>query len=224
MIQESMEKAWKYVGRFMWSFANIEASIDNIFEIMFSLNATSFLLLHGSLDFRKKLRLVELGLKRGGKDHSETLSKVHTLADVRNAIVHSPFEAVPSFSSAEDGVELFYGDGIEFSYIDRIGKLQLPTEQVRNRKKRLQGTKLRGVPDDQLFDQSTITYSEFDEYDVQARKLLDTLVEIGGTCTPLDEDVTLRQDVAKIIASSDNVVLFKKPGLDEKTGQVDLDP
>jgi hypothetical protein len=47
-----------YVGRFMWAFAGIEAAIDNIFEIMFNLNAVSFLLLQSNLDLRKKLKLL----------------------------------------------------------------------------------------------------------------------------------------------------------------------
>ena len=57
------EKAWKYVGRFMWSFANVEAAIDNIFEVMFNLNPISYFLLHNRLNVRQKVELIKLGFK-----------------------------------------------------------------------------------------------------------------------------------------------------------------
>jgi hypothetical protein len=64
--ERQREKAWKYVGRFMWSFAYVESSIDAIIEIMFNLNAVSMLLLQSRLPLREKVELVKLGLKRQG--------------------------------------------------------------------------------------------------------------------------------------------------------------
>jgi hypothetical protein len=105
-LEAQREKAWRYVGRFMWTFACVEAAIDNIFEIMFNLNSVSFLLLQGNIDLRKKASLLNLGFKHHGIDHVNTLKRVHELTNVRNVIAHSSFD--PTLDNK----------GIVFSYVD----------------------------------------------------------------------------------------------------------
>src|SRR5262245_20704130 len=101
--ERDLEKAWKYVGRFMHSFAQVEAGVDNIFGLMFNLNAISYLLLYSSLDLHKKLDLVEFGFKDQGVDHGKILYRVRELSTIRNAIAHSSFEPVLSGHYVEDG-------------------------------------------------------------------------------------------------------------------------
>jgi len=235
VTQRDHEKAWRYVGRFMWSFANIEGYVDGIFQTMFNLNAVSYLLLQSNLDFRKKLALIQLVFKHQQIDHGKTLSKVHELHNIRNAIAHSSFEPVGSFKGI-DGVR--YKAGIEFSYVERSGEVQVPNPvrdlkqkgvQKRPHKKiqKVQEVEARSKTEDVQLStmtneewrdwynvqmlKSTITYEEFDEYDAQAKKLVDMLDEIGARCEPINEGLNFMRDIAKIIAASDNVVLFTKP-------------
>jgi len=127
--------------------------------------------------------------------------------NVRNAVAHSSFNPVPPFDRVEDGKKVHYGAGIEFSYIDPKGKLKVPTtKQLRNRKQ-----KKSKQPSDHPIDEAIITYFEFDEYDAQLRKIMQTLVEIGETITPINEGINFTRDVAKIVASSDNIIPFVKP-------------
>jgi len=77
MVSKSREKAWRYVGRFMDAFASVEAAVDNIFEIMFNLNATSLLLLLGTLDLRKKVKLLELGFEQLEISVGDTLNRIN---------------------------------------------------------------------------------------------------------------------------------------------------
>jgi hypothetical protein len=143
-LTSQRDKAWMYVGRFMWAFAGIEAAIDNIFEIMFNLNAVSFLLLQSNLDLRKKLKLLELGFKHQGIDHQKALKEVHQLANLRNAIVHSSFE--PTFDN----------EGIQFSYINSSGEMKLPSKS--------KGKRPKGEEEG---DESFISFRRFDElYDM----------------------------------------------------------
>ena len=189
----------------MFAFANAEAAADNIFEIMFNLNATSMLLLLGTLDLRKKVKLLKLGFKHLGIDPGDTLNRIDEFHQIRNAIAHSSFNPVPSFQRTENGSTVHYEAGIEFSYIDAGGKLRVPTtSKARNRRQKQQ-------KDDMPLDQATITYTEFDEYDAQLSKITDKLIEIEGSIVPLNEGIKFVQDVAKIMAASDNILPFVKP-------------
>ena len=215
MASKSQEKAWRYVGRFMESFANVEASIDVIFETIFNLNAASMLLLQGSLDFGKRVELIRLGLahQRVELEHVELLERAKGYSKIRNAVAHSQFE--PVLEEVTNGVR--YEAGIEFSGARHNDKIEVPSSakvRERKRKESKARTELRkrqlatADDDDSPLDKSTITYSEFDEYDADLRNLMESLVEIGERCAPID-GVNL-QDVAMIVATADNVYSFRK--------------
>ena len=202
------QKARKYVGRFMWSFANVEAAIDNIFEVMFNLNAVSYFLLHNRLPVRQKVALIRLGFDHQGIAPGKMLGQVDQFSDIRNAIAHSSFEHVDSFTRIEKGLKIRYEAGIQFDYIDREGKIHVPDPAgTRHRKLRklIKKRNMESIADD-LLEKRTITYSEFDEYDVQLKELMESLGEIG--CEPINEGINFVKDISKIIASSDNVVAF----------------
>jgi hypothetical protein len=110
------------------------------------------------------------------------MSRIQEFHNIRNAIAHSSFDPVPSFDRVEDGVKVHYEAGIEFSYIDPSGKMHVPrTARARNQKQKVRKKKEskqrnQGVlSDDVLLDKSTITYSEFDEFDAQLRKIMEFL-------------------------------------------------
>jgi hypothetical protein len=165
------------------------------------------LLLLGTLDLRKKVKLLGLGFTHLEIDPGDTLNRIHEFHQIRNAVAHSSFNPVPAFDRIEDGKKIHYGAGIEFSYIDPNGKLRVPTTaRARNRKQ-----KKPKQPSDHLIDEATITFSEFDEYDARLGKIVETLVRFAELVTPINEGINFMQDVAKIIASSDNVLPFVKP-------------
>ena len=214
MASKSQEKAWRYVGRFMESVANVEASVDEIFAIMFNLDDASMLLILGTLDFRKKVTLVELGFKHLGIDPGKMLSRIHEFYSIRNAIAHSQFDPAPSCYLLKDGVKVRYGAGIDFWYIDQSGRMRVPrTEQARNRKqKEIQKRKSlkegsRDVATDYETDICTIAYSEFDEYDAQLRKIMEALLEMK--VSPINKGIDFIRDIREIVASSDNVVFLR---------------
>jgi hypothetical protein len=125
-----------YVGRFLWAFAGIDSAVDNIFEIMFNLNAISYLLLQPNIDLRKKITLIKAGFndqlypeldpreeqeltsdqrrerienKKKLDDICRPLKRIQALHDLRNGIAHSSFNAT------------FDDEGIEFSYVNSTG-------------------------------------------------------------------------------------------------------
>ena len=84
----------------MHGFAVLDNQIDQMLDNLFGLTrfvgveiypevAIIFL---SQLDTRKKLKLIELGLKYQGKP-ARFLRKLHELHDLRNAIAHSLFSA-----------------------------------------------------------------------------------------------------------------------------------
>ena len=62
--QEDLKLAWWQIGRFFHSFAIPEAAANGLFEKLFNLNATFFLLLVPQLDFSRRLELIKLALGR----------------------------------------------------------------------------------------------------------------------------------------------------------------
>jgi hypothetical protein len=78
------EKAWKYVGRFLSSFAGIESAIDGMLETMFNLNAVSFRYLLPNLDFHKKMTLIRLGFAYQQKHYGKLLVEISELQRIRN--------------------------------------------------------------------------------------------------------------------------------------------
>jgi hypothetical protein len=103
--EKVLKKAWMYVGRFMHGFAILELQINEILDNLFGLTrfvgAESYAgvttILLSQLDMRKKLKLIDLGLRYQGNP-ARFLRKLHELHDLRNAIAHS------CFSASEEGI------------------------------------------------------------------------------------------------------------------------
>jgi hypothetical protein len=115
---DELETAHKYVGRFMWAFANVERDLDQILVTLFSLNNTASLILMNNLDFRKKMNLAKIGLQHQ-EGHSTsrhtaepTFKMLHKLGDLRNIVAHSAYLPEP--------------EGITFTYSRANEKLTFP--------------------------------------------------------------------------------------------------
>lgn len=57
-IYEELEKAHRYVGRFLWSFANVEIALDQILIKLYGLNNLTTTIVIGSLDLQRKINLL----------------------------------------------------------------------------------------------------------------------------------------------------------------------
>jgi hypothetical protein len=183
MVSDSeLEHVWRYVGRFMWTFAIVESYVDEIFVQLFNLNASATLMILNKLIISKKLELIELALKHQGIDHGRTLKRVRDLSNIRNAIAHSAF-----------GPDK---DGVDFDYVNQSGKLLLPGRP-------------KPTDKDPLWD-TLISYAQFDEYDSQARELWDALGKIGGSFTAVSDDISsdFATDIQEAISAPDNVIPF----------------
>lgn len=186
-----LEITWAYIGRFMWGFAILESAVNEIFVQLFNLSAGASLIFIGNLDFRKKLQLVDVGLKDQGIDkHREALKRLHKLTDIRNVVAHFAF-----------GPEIIPGDeGIFFDYVNKSGELKFAHKRA------------------EANDSSTrITYSEFDAYDTEAREILDTLESMHGSFDPIvDISENMAHDISAILGSSDNIILLSDHILKDK--------
>jgi hypothetical protein len=107
----SENKAWSYVGRFIWDFAMIENTVSRLFLEL--IGGTHGILLTYSFDLRKKLELTQIILKNRGVDESKMFKRLHQLHDLRNVICHFPFEECP-------------GDFLECDYINKYGETVFP--------------------------------------------------------------------------------------------------
>ncbi len=190
---EEDKKAWMYVGRFMYGFAILELQINEMLDNLFGLTrfvgaeiypevAIIFL---SQLDTRKKLKLIELGLKYQGKP-ARFLRKLHELHDLRNAIAHS------CFSSSEEG--------ISFERIDpNTASSWLPKREGRAEE----------MDEDR---DALMSYSELDNLHSEMAELFGDLRHVA--ITPIiDADIDRRQltsDIEEIIQSSDNVIRFPR--------------
>jgi hypothetical protein len=190
MDAERLEEAWKYAGRFLWRFGGLESVINEIFGELFNLNSTAAGLLFAPLlDQRKKLKLIEAGLKEQGTDQSDLFKRVHKLHDIRNVIAHASFDPVQ--------------DGISFDYVGHSGDTRLPNSTAPKDMKKWQLKDFQGW--------GIITYSEFDAYDAEVRTLTDSLLEICSSIAPItDFSANLASAIEEAISSSDNVVRFPK--------------
>jgi hypothetical protein len=153
--------------KFLWNYFN-------------SISQRSSFIGAGNLDLRKKLEFIRIGLAAQGSDQRETLRKIHSLHDMRNAIVHSSF--------CEDD------DGILFEYVDKFGELRLPN---------------RPKSSSDLFPDTLIKYSEFDRCDAEGyriNKILDQLLSSLTPVTEVDDDLASR--IEEAIKSSNNVIRF----------------
>jgi hypothetical protein len=115
-LEMELERAWRHVGRFMWSFSIVEGFVDEVLVSMFSLNATGSLILLKSLDLGRKLTAIQIALERqGATEHVNTIKRVRKLSGIRNVIAHSAF--------TEDN------DGLLFDYIGSKYNLSVPDER-----------------------------------------------------------------------------------------------
>jgi hypothetical protein len=191
----SQMKAWSYVGRFIWGFAMIENSVNQLFCELIGgpqsqlkdqqRRAFVGILLTYSLDLRKKLVLVQAILKRRGAEESKMFKRLHQLHNLRNVLCHYPFE---------EGK-----DRVTYDYLNK------------------EGTVFSKSPATSELD-DTITYTEFDFYDALASDLYEKLQELLDAAYPITED-ELQHAIAieNAISSSDNVLRFpEKPQVDDE--------
>jgi hypothetical protein len=216
-------KAWKYVGRFLASFADIESIMDGIFGTMFNLNAVSTMFLLPNLEFHKKMRLIKLGFEYQKQKYGKAFQEIDELNRVRNIIAHSQFSHVQSYMRR-------YKAGVEFSYVDKDGNMptinpeinekrkkdherKKKTNKKRTRKETHAANRMNDIlPADEwnLFpDKQTITYAQFDKYDTKAKNLIDTLMDIQFE--PINNGIEFLRDISEIISSSENVLPFPTP-------------
>jgi hypothetical protein len=169
----SQNKAWSYVGRFVTTFAMIENMVNQLLMDLIGWQpplSTLGLFVTHSFDMRKRLELIDIILKSRGIDESKTFKRVHELHDLRNVIVHNPFEE-----------EL---DGrLSCDFINKSGH-----------------TVFR-KPGTSVYDDS-ITFAEFDSYDVVARELYKKLRELWESATPITEVSDELRDAMKDVIDS----------------------
>jgi hypothetical protein len=164
--QEDLKLAWWHVGRFLHSFAILETSANELFEKLFNLNATFFLLLVPQLDLSKRLELVRLALRKNDVSVKGLFLAIGDLIEVRNVVAHS------AFGPDDDGAK---NHGVIFDYVSKNGRAEF-SERVQ--------TLVAGKA-----DESFISYHAFDDLDGRMKQLTSRLWELTGACVPLsDED------------------------------------
>jgi hypothetical protein len=164
--EEALKLAWWHVGRFLHSFANLEAASNELFEKLFNLNATFFLLLVPQLDFSRRLELTRLALGRKAVNIKGLIDPIRDLIEVRNIVAHS------AFGPDDDGAR---NHGVIFDYVGRTGKVEF-SERVQ--------ILVGGKP-----DESFISYEAFEDLDRRMKQLTERLWDLAGACIPLsDED------------------------------------
>jgi len=163
--QEDLKLVWCHVGRFFHSFAILETSANELFEKLFNLNATFFLLLVSQLDFGMRLELIRLALRRKTVNVKGLFEPIRALIEVRNIVAHSAFG--PDDDSARN-------HGVLFDYVGKTGEAKF-SERVQ----KLVG----GKPDD-----SYISYDVFEDLDGRMKQLTKQLSELAGACIPLSDE------------------------------------
>jgi hypothetical protein len=141
-------------------FGRVESLINELVRQLFGLRGLLYLLLLANIDLRKKLDLMRIGFKHQGmSDHSDILSRVHKLADIRNAVAHGSFYYEPVYK------------GIIFDdFVGKAGELRLPH-------------KPKGQPK-YIDDNLVIAFDEFDKFDEEAAALYDYLTDLDGSIAP----------------------------------------
>jgi hypothetical protein len=162
---EDLKLAWWHVGRFLYSFAILEASANELFEKLFNLNATFFLLLVPQLDLSKRLELVRLALRKKNVNVKGLFSPISDLIEVRNVVAHS------AFGPDDDGAK---NRGVVFDYVSKTGRAEF-SERVQ----RLVGGELGG---------SYISYDAFEDLDGRMKQLTKQLWELTGACIALSNE------------------------------------
>jgi hypothetical protein len=164
--KEDLKLAWWHVGRFLYSFAILESAANQLFEKLFNLNATFFLLLVPQLDFSLRLELIRLALRRKDVNVKGLFLAISDLIEVRNIVAHSAFG--PDDVGARN-------HGVLFDYVSRSGRVEF-SERAQ--------TLVGGIP-----GESFISYAAFDDLDDRMTQLRNRLWELTGACIPLsDED------------------------------------
>jgi hypothetical protein len=202
-----LDRACRYVGSFLHSFAGLEITVNWMFLKLYDLENLYYPeLLLCQLDLRKKLKLLELGFAQQKRtDHKKLLSRIHHLHDVRNAIVHTHFETSPSATTVVHGKKVKVEAGIYFDYINASGNFPIDKQKLQQklRKKKEEGDILLWG------DVATITYSEFHQYGNEMAEIARTLESIE--ITPLGQPTAgLARNIAEIVASSDNIIPSRK--------------
>jgi len=192
---EETKEAWWYVGRFLYEFAQLEASINEAFQTLFNMdyNATLYMLLAPRLNFIEKVELIGLGLKKKEMDIGGLINNIRGFAEVRNIVAHSVF-----------GPDDRAGDrGISFDYLSKNGKIYF-TDKVRKfvGEHKKDSVRSYGEPWDTLreFDRqnpgkdswitsgdSFISYDAFNDLDHRMKHLTTSIDALAGACVPLSD-------------------------------------
>ena len=147
-------------------FAILESAANQLFEKLFNLNATFFLLLVPQLELSLRLELIRLALKRKDVNVKGMFLSISDLIEVRNILAHSAFG--PDDDSPNN-------HGVIFDYVGRTGKVEFSDRAQ---------TLVGGEP-----GQSFISYDAFEDLDSRMKQLTTKLWDLGGACIPLsDED------------------------------------
>jgi hypothetical protein len=219
------KKACEHVGNFLLHFAWVSSVTEELFYCKFNLDSFTSMILTHHIPLRKKLELLQYAFERQGISCDKSLDRVNFFHDIRNAIAHSAFEHSPSFTVTRGRQKIYYPAGVQFDWVDRQGRLRLPNlSKIRKEElKKIQRIKeglRRQIRDkdklteaegdaDWLLEERTISYKYFDQYEKEMWKLM---LDISGLdASPVNEGIHFAQDVAKIIAASDNVLPFYTP-------------
>ena len=175
----SYEKAWAHVGRFLWAFALVETTINEIFVTLFNLEGSALIFIgQGSIDFRKKMALIQVGLAQN-KEHNELFKRVHKFISIRNAIAHC------AFGPDEDGIEL--------DYVDKEGRVKFPKDI---------GGRSKDAIDDADVNETIISFEQLDTYDPQLAALWDELEKLLARVDPItDLAPRVKADMENAIAN-----------------------
>ena len=167
VVEEKLQTVWWHIGRFLHSFAILESSLNSLFEELFNLNATFYLLLVPQLDFSKRIELIMLALRRKGVNILGLTENISKFVEIRNIVAHSGFG--PDEDSNGNA-------GVAFDYASRNGKTAFST--------RVRET-VRGSS-----DSSFISYEAFDDLDRRMKQITSRLYELAGASIPLtDKDL-----------------------------------
>jgi hypothetical protein len=177
---KELERAHRYVGRFLWSFANAEVALDELLIKLYGLNNLTAAIVIGSLDIQRKLNFVRLGLRHQGgdldaprkleRDEESVFSEFNKLRNARNIIAHSAY--LPEM------------DAIIFTY--------------------------KNASNDSIKPYEEYSLKRLDDLFAMARRVSDGFYEMLKTCKELKEaDTALRTSILEITnTNGDNVIPF----------------
>jgi len=103
------EQSFRLVGEFMYHFAMLESTLDELLRRMMGLEIISALILSANLDMSKKITLAICGMPYQHNTSIDTnkaikdLNKIRGISDDRNIVAHTFFGPTAS------------GDGVEFN-------------------------------------------------------------------------------------------------------------